>query len=265
MRTKLLLVLVLVSCFASAQIPEPSELSLEGYVESEVGVLKFEFSGKTAQTLYTRLPGSSIIRPDNVCSRGLKVPPTVKHIGSIFCERHIQKTDHTTYKCIANIYLATGIPTGITEEYICGLPQLEPNPLKTPEEEEQGFQKILSGASSIGYPLIQLNGMLATKKTILNGNFSVNASSAEFAFSDEAAQRLYEAMPEHLTVPKGKTCTTGATTRPTIKRSNGIRCARTPSADKKSATYDCYTRLDLDQGWIEVPSEELLCKATSKQ
>jgi hypothetical protein len=263
MKAKLLLALALFSSVASARTPEivfanSSELSpLEGYIGIGAAVVYFGFSGETARTLYTRLPGSSIIRPDNVCSRGLKVPPTVKRYSGIRCERYVPEAGAATYKCITSTHLYSGTPIQTTEEYVCGLSQVAS--IKTPEEEEQDFQKILNGNPPIGYSLVQLNGT-PREQTPVNGNFSVKTSSAEFVFSGEAAQVLYEAMPKHLTVPKGKTCTTGEKIRPTIKRSKGFRCARTPSADKKSATYSCYTRLDFDQGWIEVASEEILCK-----
>jgi hypothetical protein len=243
----------------------PSELlPLEGYIDTSGPMeLKFEFIGETARTLYTRLPGSSIIRPDKVCSRGLKVPPTVKRIGAIHCERHVPKTGAATYKCIARMHLYGSEPMPMTEEFICGL--FDDKLMKTPEEDEQDFQKILSGAPLVGYPLVrQQQYVMLDKKSPLNGNYSVDASSAEFVFGGEVAQKFYDALPMFLVVPKGKACTSGAKTNPTIKRSNGFRCSSTPSPDKKSATYDCYIHLDLDQGWMLIASEQVLCQGGTK-
>lgn len=228
---------------------------MEGYIATWSygygGVAELEFNGETARTLYTWFPGSSIIRPDKVCSRGLKVPPTVKRVGGMRCERYVSETGQpATYKCFTRIDLATGRFASRTEEFICGLPE---GTIKTPEEEDKDFRNALP----IGYqPAKQKKTLLDEKRTPITGNSAVS----DFFFSGEAAQMLYEATPENLTVPKGKVCITGAKITPTVRRSNGLRCSRTPSTDKKSATYSCYTHFDITQGWNEVASEEILCR-----
>lgn len=268
MKAKLLLALSLLSSVASAYIsvfvdPASEIPILDGYIEVDGEVAKFEFNGETARELYSYLPGSSIIRPDKVCSRGLKVPPTVKRAGGIHCERYVPETGQSaTYKCFTSVEVATGLFYTWTEESICGISE-EP---ASPEDEEKGFQKILSGAPLIGYQPVQLmSGMFPDeKKTRMDGNFlasSVLSLSGEFFFSGKTAQMLYEAMPKSLTVPKERVCRTGAKIVPTVRRSNNLRCLRMPSADKKSATYSCYTRLDVIHGLFGVLSEEGLCNS----
>jgi hypothetical protein len=258
MKTKLLLALSLFPSVTSATTTLPEIPILEGYVEirRDTGSVDFEFDGETAHNLYIWFPGSSIIRPDKVCSRGLKVPPTVKRTGGVRCERYVSETGQTaTYKCFARMDIVTGKLVTLTEEYICGLPR--PESIKTPEEEDKDFQKILNGAPPIGYPLVQLNGVLSKEKVPIHGYFGVWVLSAEFTFSDETAKMLFEAMPKKLTVPKEKACTESK--KVTVRRTDGLRCLRTPSPDKKSANYNCFTRFDPKVGWIEAVSEEVLC------
>ena len=260
MKAKLLLALLLLSAIASATpMPglwfiDPAELPpMEGYIEILSGRVNLELGGETARELYTWLPGSSMIRPDKICSRGLKVPPTVKRVGGVRCERYVHEAgEPATYKCVIHMDIATGRIETVTEEHICGLPTH--TPLKTPEEEEEDFQKILNGAPPIGYPLVHLNRTFFKEKTPLTGN-----GSTELLFSGETAKMLYEAMPKNLTVPRKKACTAGEKIRPTIRRTNSLRCLRTPSADKKSATYGCYMLINTYNGQIEVASEEVLC------
>jgi hypothetical protein len=250
MKAKFFLALSLFSSFVSAA-------NLEGYIEIDDGKVNLEFVGETAHELYSVFPGSSIIRPDKVCSRGLKAPPTVKRTGGIRCERHVPESGQpATYKCFTRMDIATGKLITLTEEHICGLPKEKL--IKTPEEEEQDFQKILNGAPRIGYPLVQLSETIGSKKAPINGIFSSGGVLfSEFFFSDETAQMLFDAMPKKLTVPKEKACTEDK--KVTVRRTDGLRCLRTPSTDRKSANYSCYARLDPKVGWIVSIPEEVLC------
>ena len=271
MKVKLLIALSLFSSIVSATTHMPGMIFIDpskmppvdnGYIATwfygSGGLAELEFNGETARNLYTQLPGSGVIRPDKVCSRGLKVPPTVKRIGGIRCERYVTETGQpATYRCITSIDLGTGRFSTPTEEFICGLSETEP--IKTPEDEEKDFQKILSGAPPIGYQPIQLwNSLLTRKKTLIDGRLAASPSVVEFFFTGEAAEMLYESMPKRLTVSKGKACTYGAKTTPTVRRSNGLRCLRT--VYKTSTDYSCYAYLDISKNWSEIASEELLCK-----
>jgi hypothetical protein len=226
---------------------------MDGYIELKNGKVNLEFNGETARELYTWFPGSSIIRPDKVCSRGLKTPPTVKRTGGVLCERHASG-QAATYKCFARMDITAGRLVTLTEEYICGLNKEKLT--KPPEEEEEDFQKILSGAPPVGYPLLQLNEMIGSEKTPINGNIQANGSwSTEFFFSGETARMLYEAMPKNLILQKAKACVRG-----TVKRSDGLLCVRAPSADKKPAIHTCYARLEPNIGWLYTVTERFLCE-----